>query len=208
MIKIILVDDHSIFRESLKRLLIAEKIADVIAEAKNGKEFLDIIENGMPDLVLMDIAMPVMDGIEATKKAIEKYPNLQILVLSMYGDEKYYLLMIESGVKGFVLKNADIKELEYAILEVASGGFWFSNELLRKIILSNAKKSQNEKLTPREFEILQLICNGYSNEQMANLLHLSFDTIKWHRSNILSKTGCKNTASLIMYSIKQNLVEL
>lgn len=208
MIKIVLVDDHCIFRESLKRLLIAEKIADVIAEAQNGKEFLNIIEKITPDLVLMDIAMPIMDGVEATKKAIEKYPNIQILVLSMYGDEKYYLKMVESGVRGFVLKNADIRELENAINEVASGGLWFSNDLLRKIILLNFKKSFNEKLTPRELEVLNLICNGFSNEEMANELHLSFDTVKWHRANLLAKTGCKNTASLIMYSIKENLVEL
>ncbi len=208
MIKIILVDDHSIFREGLKRLLEAEKIADVVAEAKNGKEFLEIIEKTKPDLVLMDIAMPIMDGVEATQKAIEKYPNLQILVLSMFGDAKYYHKMIEVGVKGFILKNADIKELENAIVEVASGGNWFSSELLRKVITTMSNKSIVVNLTPRELEVLRLISSGYSNEQIAKELHLSFDTIKWHRSNILSKTGCKNTASLIMYSIRQNLVEL
>lgn len=208
MIKIVLVDDHSIFRESLKRLLVAEKIGDVIAEAKNGKEFLEIIENNIPDLVLMDIAMPVMDGVEATKKAIEKYPNLQILALSMFDDEKYYHKMIESGVKGFVLKNADIKELEKAIAEVSSGGNWFSNELLRKIISSVSKRAVSDNLSQRELEILKHICQGHSNEEIANELYLSSDTIKWHRANILSKTGCKNTASLIMYSIRNNLVEL
>lgn len=208
MIKIVLVDDHSIFRESLKRLLVAEKIANVIAEAKNGKEFLEIIRNTKPDLVLMDIAMPIMDGIEATKKAIEIYPDLQILALSMFDDEKYYHRMIESGVKGFVLKNADIKELEKAIVEVASGGNWFSNELLRKIITSTSRAGENKKLTCRELEVLNLICKGYSNEQIANELNLSFDTIKWHRSHILSKTNSKNTASLIMNSIRMKLIEL
>lgn len=208
MIKIVLVDDHSIFRESLKRLLVAEKIGDVVAEAGNGKVFLEIIEKITPDLVLMDIAMPIMDGVEATKKAIEKYPNLQILALSMFDDEKYYQRMIESGVKGFVLKNADIKELEKAVVEVASGGNWFSNELLRKIITSASKRGVNNNLTQRELEILKLICQGYSNDEIANELHLSSDTIKWHRSNILSKTGCRNTASLIMHSIRNGLIDL
>ena len=208
MIKVVLVDDHSIFREGLKRLLVAEKIADVIGEAKNGKEFLEILEKNIPDLVLMDIAMPIMDGVEATKIATETYPDIQILALSMFDDEKYYHRMIESGVKGFVLKTADIKELEKAIIEVASGGNWFSNELLRKIITSASKKSANDILSHRELEVLKFICRGYSNEQIANELHLSFDTIKWHRSNILSKTACKNTASLIMYSIRNSLVEL
>lgn len=208
MINIILVDDHSIFRESLKRLLMAEKIGNVIAEAKNGKEFLEIIENIVPDLVLMDISMPIMDGVEATRKAIEKHPDLQIITLSMFGDEKYYQKMIEAGAKGFVLKNADIEELENAISEVSSGGNWFSNELLRKVIFSMSKNSVNELLSSRELEVLRFICKGYSNEQIAKELNLSFDTIKWHRSNILSKTGCKNTASLIMYSIRNKLVEV
>jgi DNA-binding NarL/FixJ family response regulator len=208
MMKIVLVDDHNIFRESLKRLLEGEKIGEVIAEAKNGKEFLGIIEKVTPDLVLMDIAMPLMDGIEATRKAMEIKPELQVLALSMYGDEKYYHKMIESGVKGFVLKNADIKELEDAIREVASGGNWFSNELLRKVITSISKKGDTIKLTNRELEILKLICAGLSNEQIAEKLNLSHDTIKWHRSNILSKTGCKNTASLVIHSIRTNLVEI
>jgi len=208
MINIILVDDHSIFRESLKRLLMAEKIGNVVAEAKNGKEFLDIIENILPDLVLMDIAMPIMDGVEATRKAIEKHPSMQIIALSMFGEERYYQKMIEAGAKGFVLKNADINELENAISEVTSGGNWFSNELLRKVIFSMSKNSVSELLSSRELEILRIICKGYSNEQIAKELNLSFDTIKWHRSNILSKTGCKNTASLIMYSIRNKLVEV
>lgn len=208
MISIILVDDHNIFRESLKRLIVTEGIGKVVAEAKNGMEFLNIIDEITPDIVLMDIAMPIMDGIEATVKALEKKPNLQILTLSMFGDEKYYQKMVESGVKGFVLKNADIKELEEAIREVASGGSWFSNELLRRVITSIAKNNEKIKLTHRELEVLGLICSGLSNEQIAEKLHLSFDTIKWHRSNLLSKTGCKNTAQLIIYSIRTNLVEL
>jgi len=208
MIKIILVDDHNIFRESLKRLLESEKIGEVVAEAKNGKEFIEIINNITPDIVLMDIAMPIMDGIEATRKAIEIKPELQVLALSMYGDEKYYQKMIESGVKGFIIKNADIKELEQAIREVASGGNWFSNELLRKVITSIAKKNEEVKLTVRELEILKLICIGLSNEQIAEKLYLSQETIKWHRSNILSKTGCKNTATLVLYAVRTNLVEL
>lgn len=208
MIKIVLVDDHCIFRESLKMLLIAEKIADVVAEAKNGKEFLEVIKETKPDLVLMDIAMPIMGGVEATKKAIELYPDLKVLALSMFDDEKHYHKMIEAGVKGFVLKNADIKELEKAISEVSSGGNWFSNELLRKIITSISKIGDNEKLTRREFEVLNLICKGFSSVQIANELNLSFETIKWHRSHILSKTNSKNTASLIMNSIRMKLIEL
>ena len=137
MIKIILVDDHNIFRESLKRLLESEKIGKVVAEAKNGKEFIEIISNITPDIVLMDIAMPIMDGIEATRKAIEIKPALQVLALSMYGDEKYYQKMIESGVKGFIIKNADIKELEQAIKRVS-----FDKKQLEKTVrVMHAKRT-------------------------------------------------------------------
>jgi DNA-binding NarL/FixJ family response regulator len=209
MLKIILVDDHTIFREGIKTMLTAEGIAEIIAEAGDGKKFLELLPKHQPDLVLMDISMPVMDGIEATKKALEMYPDLIILTLSSFGDEKYYSKMIEAGVKGFLLKNTNIAELEQAILEVANGGSWFSNELLRKVIASmkSTKSIQNE-LTDREIEILKLVCSGLTNEQIADQVNLSYDTIRWHRSNLLSKTNCSNTASLVMYAIKNKIIEI
>jgi DNA-binding NarL/FixJ family response regulator len=211
MIKIILVDDHKIFRESLRRLLTSEGIAEIVAEAANGKEFLEVLETIQPDLVLLDISMPVMDGIEAATLAIKKFPDLCILTLSSFGDEKYYYKMIEAGVKGFVLKSSGLTELENAINEVVPGGNWFSNELLKNIISSLSKKNSQPKmaeLTERELEILKLICKGLTNEQIAEEIHLSFDTVKWHRANILSKTQCTNTALLVMYAIKNELIEV
>jgi DNA-binding NarL/FixJ family response regulator len=209
MLKIILVDDHTIFREGIKTMLTVEGIAEIIGEAGDGKKFLELLPNHQPDLVLMDISMPVMDGIEATKKALEIYPDLVILTLSSFGDEKYYAKMIEAGVKGFLIKNTNIAELEQAILEVANGGSWFSNELLRKVIASmkTTKSIQNE-LSDREIEILKLVCNGLTNEQIADQVNLSYDTIRWHRSNLLSKTKCTNTASLVMYAIKNKIIEI
>ena len=211
MRKIILVDDHKIFRESLRKVLTYENIGEVIGEAGNGKELLELLEQHQPDLVLLDISMPIMDGIEAAMLATKKYPDLCILVLSSFGDEKYYFKMIESGVKGFVLKNAGLAELENAIGEVTSGGNWFSNELLKNIISSLSKKSTTDKataLTERELEILKHICAGLTNEQIAEKINLSFDTVKWHRANILSKTKSSNTASLVMFAIKNKLIEL
>lgn len=209
MLKIILVDDHKIFRESLKKLLVSEKIAEIIAEAGNGEQFLTLMKDHIPDLVLMDISMPVMDGIEATKQAIQKMPDLKILVLSSFGDEKYYFKMVEVGAKGFVLKSSGISELTYAINEVASGGGWFSNELLQKVII-NISKSSNKtaEFSERELEIVKLVCEGNTNDQIAEKLHLSPDTIKWHRTNLLSKTGCNNTASLVLYALKSKLIEI
>lgn len=211
MKKIIIVDDHKIFRDGIKSLITVEEIAEIIGEASNGKEFLEILEHKDPDIVLMDISMPVMDGIEATKKALEINPELKILALSSFGDEEYYYKMINAGVKGFVLKNASIEELELAINEVSGGDSYFSNELLRRVIANlgkEAKKEKNESLTARELEILKEICNGHTNIEIGEMLYISPETVKGHRSNILSKTSCRNSAGLVMYAIKNKLVEI
>ena len=211
MIKLIITDDHRMFRESLRKILTLEEIADVIAEASNGKELLELLDHHKPDMVLMDISMPEMDGIEATTKAIEKQPWLKVLTLSSFGDEKYYFHMVEAGAKGFVIKNAGIAELEKAIAEVGAGGSWFSSELLQKVILSMSAKPSKEVLivlSDRELEIIRYICEGYTNEQIAEKVNLSYDTVKWHRSNMLSKTGSSNTAGLVMYAIKNKIVNL
>jgi DNA-binding NarL/FixJ family response regulator len=209
MVQILLADDHKIFRESLRKLLASEMIAEVIAEAGNGKELLELLEKHKPDMILMDISMPVMDGIEAAKKAMEKYPELKILTLSSFGDEKYYYKMVEAGVKGFVLKNSGLSELELAIKEVANGGNWFSNELLQKVIINISKSSTKEaEFSDRETEILKFVCDGFTNDQIAEKIHLSPDTIKWHRNNLLSKTGCNNSAALIIYAIKKKIIEI
>jgi DNA-binding NarL/FixJ family response regulator len=155
----------------------------------------------------MDISMPVMDGVETSKKIMEKYPNHKILTLSSFGDEKYYYKMVESGVKGFVVKNSGLSELEHAIKEVASGGNWFSNELLQKVIINIGKAPSKETdFSDREVEILKCICDGLTNDQIAAEIHLSPDTVKWHRNNLLSKTGCNNTAALIIYAIKRKII--
>lgn len=210
MIKLIIADDHRMFRESLKKILTLEGIAEVIAEASNGEELVSLLDTHSPDLVLMDISMPIMDGIEATRKAIEKKPGLKVLTLSSFGDEKYYFNMIEAGAKGFVVKNAGIAELEKAIVEVANEGSWFSSDLLQKVILSISSKSKDTAvdLSDREIEIIKYVCEGLTNEQIAEKVCLSFDTVKWHRSNLLSKTGSTNTAALVMYAIKNKLVSI
>lgn len=208
---IILVDDHKMFRESLKKLLVNEGIANVIGEAGNGQELLDLLQVKIPDIVLLDISMPGMNGIEATTKAMELYPDLKIITLSSFGNEQYYYTMIEAGVKGFVLKNSGITELQQALEEVANGGSWFSNELLRKVIVSigkNSSKSTQLDLSARELEVLKLICEGFTNEQIANQLNLSADTIKYHRSNIFSKTEVTNAAALVMFAIRNKLIEV
>ncbi len=211
MIKIIIADDHRLFRESLKNILSTEKVAEVIAEAENGEEVIKLLDHFQPDIILMDIAMPVLNGIEATKKALKKQPNLKVLALSGFDDDKYYYSMVEAGAKGFVLKNSGIAELKNAITEINNNNSWFSPDLLQKVITklnTKTKKGKVLDLSERELEVLHLICESLTNDQIADKLNLSFETVKWHRANILSKTECTNTAGLVIYAIKNQLVEI
>jgi DNA-binding NarL/FixJ family response regulator len=212
MPKIIVVDDHVMFREGLKSLIEQENLGEVIAEAENGKKFLDLIGNLKPDLVLMDIEMPEMNGLEASEIALQKFPDLKILVLSMFGDEDYYIRLINAGAKGFILKSSGKKELENGIREVASGESHFSNELLRRIIFNVGKnkslKNQEAEFefTERELEVLKLLCNGLSNAEIAEQLNLSIKTIETHRSKLLLKTGIKNSISLVLFALKNKII--
>jgi DNA-binding NarL/FixJ family response regulator len=209
----IIVDDHLIFKQGLKAMITAEDIATVIGEASNGQEFLDILVDCKPDLVLMDIDMPQMNGLEATQKAIELMPDIKIIALTMFSDEEYYYKMIDMGVKGFILKSTGINELEKAVHDVMLGESYFSNELLRNIIKNFSRKPANKrpdtnKLTVREIEILKEICQGCTTDEIADKLNISPKTVKSHRSNLLEKTGCKNSAGLILYAIKNKIVNL
>ena len=211
MIKIFIVDDHLIFRESLSLLLTQEKIGDIIGESSNGKDFLDKIDELQPDLVIIDIMMPVLNGIEAAQKAIEKYPDLKIIALTSSDDEKSYHKMVAAGVKGFVLKSTGIMELKQAIREIMAGGSWFSNELLHKIIARLETKENTDKkiaLTKRETEILNLICKSYSNKQIAEELHISYETVSTHKTNLLSKTNSTSLVSLVLFAVKNGMVKL
>ncbi len=211
---VIIVDDHTLFRNGLKLLINNTSDFRVIGEAADGKEFLKMLDEKTPDVVLLDINMPEMDGIEAAERALEKYPNLPIITLSMYGEEDYYFKMVSLGVKGFVLKNSDIQEVVDAMESVAAGGTYFSQELLVNLV-SNLRStgtssvvSGGEILSEREMEILFLICKGLSNQEIGEELFISKRTVDKHRSNILAKTNCKNTANLVVFAIKHHLVEI
>jgi DNA-binding NarL/FixJ family response regulator len=211
--KIIIVDDHLIFRQGLTSIITSENIATVIGEASNGIEFIELISKMKPDIVLMDIDMPHMNGLDATEKAIKLIPELKIIVFSMFSDEEYYHKMIERGVKGFILKTSGINELENAIHEVMKGESYFSNELLRKIISNfeqqnNNEQSKKEILSEREIEVLQQICLGLSTDEIGKKLFISPKTVKTHKSNLLAKTISKNTPALILYAIKNKIVEI
>ena len=210
---IIIVDDHLIFRQGLIAMITGENIATISGEASNGVEFLKLLAGNKPDLVLMDIDMPQMNGMIATQKAIELIPDLKIIALTMFGDEEYYSRMIELGVKGFILKSAGIAELERAISDVFKGKSYFSNELLQRIIQNFSKNNtqkieSNKNLSEREIEVPSYICKGLTTDEIAEILHLSPKTIKSHRANLLEKTACKNTPTLILYALKNKIIKL
>jgi len=210
--KVAIVDDHKLFREGLKLLLSNINYIDSVIEAENGKVFLDNLDDSKPDIVLMDIDMPEIDGVEATQHAIRRFPDLKVVALSMYGDDAYYYKMIDAGAKGFLLKNSEFDQVKEAIKTVLDGSNYFSEELLYSLIKgfkSNQKEwSNGEELSEREQEILYLICKGFSNIEIADKLFISKRTVDNHRANILFKTNTKNTASLVVYAIKNKLVEI
>ncbi len=216
-IKVVLADDHALFRNGLKMLLDSSDNMEVVAEASNGKELLTILEERIVDIVLLDISMPEMDGIEAAGIISRNYPDVQIITLSMFGEEDYYFRMVSLGVKGFLLKNSSIDEVLQAVNTVAMGGSFFSNELLLSLVgsLQYAQNQENsneevgaDELSEREKEILFQICKGLNNQEIGDKLFISKRTVDKHRANILAKTSCKNTANLVMYAIKNKLVEI
>jgi DNA-binding NarL/FixJ family response regulator len=210
-IRIIIADDHQLFRNGLKILLNAFPDFEVTGEASNGEEFLKILGTSKAEIALMDINMPEMDGIEATREGLKLNPDIKIIALSMYGEEEYYYKMVDAGAKGFVLKDSDISEVKDAILIVSRGGSYFSQELLYHVILkfkNRESESKSASLSKREKEILLKICEGLSNQEIAETLFISKRTVDKHRANLLDKTNSKNTASLILFAIKNKLIEI
>jgi DNA-binding NarL/FixJ family response regulator len=213
-IKIIVVDDHSIFRDGLKLVLNQIEDFHIIDEAETGIEFLKLLNKHIPDVVLMDISMPEMNGIEATEKALIKYPELKIITLSSYSDHVYYYKMIKAGVQGFVQKKSGKEELEKAINAVYRGENYFPQDILRNLIFKIGKSGIESIgdnkiiLSKREMEVLQLICKGNTNNEIAEKLHISPKTVDNHRTNLLSKTNTRNAAHLVMFAIKNHLIEI
>ncbi len=210
-IKIFLVDDHNLFREGLKFLLSNNDLISEIYEAENGEDLLKNILDVKPDIILMDIEMPVMNGIEATKAVLKIYPKTKVIALSMYGNENFYSEMIDAGAKGFLLKNSKFEDVQKAIVDVNDGKNYFSAEILEAIIKNLNKKKYKKKntdLTEREIEILYNICKGLSNQEIADFLYISKRTVDKHRENVLLKTQSKNTAGLVIYAIKNQIFEV
>ena len=214
MIKIAIVEDHTLFREGLRILLGTIKDFKVVAEFPNGKEFCDSLHDLDADVVLLDVEMPVMNGIEAASISSIKKPQMKLIALSMLSEQQYYYEMIRNGVSGFVLKDATATELEKAIRDVHQGMGFFSPNLLQKAIISIPELEQRKKhvqklqLSEREQEVLKVICKGFTNKEICEKLFLSPKTIESHKSKLFAKTSTKNTASLIIFAVKNGLIEI
>jgi DNA-binding NarL/FixJ family response regulator len=208
IIRIIIADDHAIFRAGLKLILDGISNCKVIAEASDGKDLLQCLNKFQADIVFIDIKMPHLDGIETTRQIRAKYPGLSIIALSMYSEIEYFNQMREAGVEGFLLKNTQSEELKEAINTISNGEQYFAKEFAQ-LVPGRVKKGKIAiSLTNREKEILQLICNGLSTNEIAEKLHLSSHTVEGHRKNIMFKADCSNTASLVAFSIKNQIVDI
>ncbi|MBQ5620679.1 MAG: response regulator transcription factor [Alistipes sp.] len=208
--RIALVDDHALFRTGLRGLLEHSTPHRVVAEAASGEEFLEMLQGLEADVVFMDFSMPGMDGAEVTERALERRPDLRIITLSMFGEESYYTRMVKAGACGFLLKDSSIDEVIESIEEVMREGSYFSPRLLMSITrhMRLEESSDDDPLSEREKEILVAICRGLSNQEIADELFISKRTVDKHRANILEKTGCKNTAALVVHAIRTGIVEL
>jgi DNA-binding NarL/FixJ family response regulator len=211
-LKILIVDDHEFFRNGLKMVVNRLKYATVVGEASNGQEFIELQKEKKADLVLLDIQMPIMNGIEASAIAIKEFPELKIVILTMFDDEEYIEKMMDIGVHGFLLKNITKDLLDQALQSIAAGNTYYSPELWSYFGKKFSEQKKEEKtdlqFTPREKEILQLICDGLSNKEISEELFISERTVIGHKSNLLAKTNCKSTISLLSFAIKNKLVKI
>jgi DNA-binding NarL/FixJ family response regulator len=204
-IQIAIVDDHDLFREGIMLVLNQINEFQVVFDNSNGYRFLETVDKMPFDIVLMDIEMPVINGIETTTRALQLKPDLKIVALTMFSDTGHYTQMINAGVKGFIMKKANKFELEQAIQTVYQGGNYFSQEIIRKLAFQYmGKASGKDQLTSREIEIIVLICQGLTTQEISDKLHISCKTVETHRSNIFLKAEVKNTAGLIVWAIRNH----
>lgn len=210
-IKVLLVDDHTILRQGIHALLSREPDIDVVGEASDGLEALDQVSRLQPHVVIMDLVMPRMNGLEATRQIRERYPDVRILILSMYDDDEYVREIIQAGASGYVLKRVATEDLVKAIHEVHRGLSFLYPPIAAKLIdyvRSVQGGDDVESLTPREREVLKLIAEGTTNQGIANILGVSRKTVESHRANIMRKLEAHDVTDLVKYAIRKRLITL
>jgi len=203
--RLVIVDDHQLIIDGIKALLRDEESIQIVGEASNGKEAIEVIDLLETDVVLLDIDMPVMDGIETSKILHQKYPKLAIIILSMHAEKGLIKNLVEIGVKGYLLKNSSRAEILKALNEVMEGNSYFSPEvtlsLLNKSSENRSRQSEID-LTDREEEVLRLITSGFTNKEIGEKLFISHRTVDTHRTNLMKKLDVNNLAGVVSYAIK------
>ncbi len=212
-LRVLIVDDHGIVRAGIRSLLVAETDIEVVGEATGGEEALEKVRELHPELVLMDIAMPGMNGIEATRRIKEEFPDVCVLVLTMHDDEEFFFPVLKAGASGYVLKEAEPKELLYAIQVVINGEIFLSPTVTKSILeaLVTTKDEEEDekhgKLTIREKEILRLAADGQTNREIAQTLFLSIRTVEKHRQSVMRKLGLSKREELTKFAIRKGLID-
>lgn len=206
-IKLLLVDDHPLVRDGIRARFEADELIEVIGEAQNGQQALDFVSQQMPDVVLMDVSMPVMNGLEATQHLRHLYPTMPVLILSMHDSREYIQQLVQTGASGYVLKDVSSDELVRAIQTVYQGGSYFSAGVSQMLFQGQVQASeQKQALTPREETVLRHLAEGSSNKEIARALDISVRTVETHRQNIKQKLDIHTAAGLARYAIEQGLV--
>lgn len=209
-INIAIVDDHEIFRKSLIHLLSNYKHIQILQEASNGKELIEKIDSKKTDIILLDIDMPIMNGVETFKYIKDKFPKIKVIILSMHSESLLISDLIMSGINGFVTKGSSIETLLETLNQVNLNDFYFqpniSSLLITQLKNDNDTKQQSEKLTPREIEILNLICQGKSHKQIASQLFITPRTVDFHKANLYKKTNSNCNANLFEFALKNGIV--
>ena len=213
MIRVILADDHCVIRHGLRLILEQQEDFEVLGEARDGREAVNLAAALHPDVAVLDITMPNLNGIEAARQITEKQPHVAVVVLSMHADESYVLRALKAGARGYLLKESPESDFVSAIRSVNEGKSFFSPAISRLLVEDYVRQMQHrdiddsyDLLTPREREILQIVAEGKSNKEIANLLNLSLYTVETHRGNILQKLNLHSVPELILYAVRKGVI--
>jgi len=212
-IRVLLADDHGVVRRGLHYLLERSEGFQVVGEAADGREAVRMTEELSPDVVVMDIAMPNLNGLDATAQIVKKCPGVGVVILSMYSDETYLVRALSAGAKGYLLKDSAEADLILAVQAVSQGRPFFSPTIARTLLEDYMRRLQQQNLTDsydlltdREKEVLQLLAEGKSNKEVATLLDLSLYTVETHRSNLMQKLGLHSTAEIVLYAVRKKII--
>lgn len=214
-IRVLVVDDHTIVRDGISALLALAGDIEVVGEATNGNEALQMIEKVQPEVVLMDVAMPIMGGLEATRRITKDYPNIKVLIITQHDDKEYVFPVIESGASGLISKAAASSELAMGIRAVHQGDSFLSPSVA-KVLVENYQNTAGErsqqdpykKLTEREREVLKLITEGYKTQEIADMLVITPKTVEGHKTSLMAKLGVHNKIDLVKYALRKGIISI